>query len=165
MNTALEKVRYLSQSAPLEKQITFNELQNMPLGFQTAMPRNPIHEQMNSMEFKNMEGLMYEAAANSTKQIRQEEMREAMVDEAAAIHGMPHQYLTAATFPQGQGLPQEQLGTADAFHQAWAAQASGSMASQQAQVLNDILEHNKQQICMLPKLDGHHCLSRVCMGA
>ena len=86
MNTALEKLRYLSQSGPLEKQITFNELQNMPLGFQTAMPRDPIHEQMNSMEFKNMEGMMYEAAANSTKQIRQEEMREAMVDEAAAIH-------------------------------------------------------------------------------
>ena len=99
MNTALERLKYLSQSGPLEKQITFNELQNMPLWFQTAMPRDPIHEQMNSMQFKNREGMMYEAAANSTKQIRQEEMREAMVDEAAAIHGMPRQYLQAATFP------------------------------------------------------------------
>ena len=89
MNTALEKLRYLSQSGPLEKQITFNELQNMPLGFKTAMPRDPIHEQMNSMQFKNMEGLMYEQAATSSKQIRQEEMRESMVDEAAAMHGMP----------------------------------------------------------------------------
>ena len=106
-NAALSKLRYLSQSAPLEKQITFNELQNMPLGFQTAMPRDPIHEQMNSMEFKNMEGLMYEGAANSTKQIRQEEMRDAMVDEAAAMHGIPHEYMRAATFPQGQGLGEQ----------------------------------------------------------
>ena len=35
-----------------------------------------------------------------------------------------------------QGLPQEQLNTAQAFHQAWAAHASGNMASQQAQILN-----------------------------
>ena len=81
-----------------------------------------------------MEGMMYEAAASSSKQVRQEEMRESMVDEAAALHGMPHQYMQAATYPMGQGLPQEQLNTAQAFHQAWAAQASGSMASQQAQL-------------------------------
>ena len=62
-------------------------------------------------------------------------MREAMVDEAAAMHGMPRQYLGAATFPQGQGLAQEQQGTAEAFHQAWAAQGAGSMAQQQAQNL------------------------------
>ena len=99
-NNSLSKLRYLSQSAPLEKQITFNDLQNMPLGFATAIPRDPIHEQMNSMEFKNMEGLMYEGAASSSKQVRQEEMREAMVDEAAAIHGMPRPYVAAATFPQ-----------------------------------------------------------------
>ena len=100
------------------------------------MPRDPVAAQMDSMEFKNMEGMMYEAAASSSKQVRQEEMREAMVDEAAAMHGVPHQFMQAATFPVGQGLPREQLGTAQAFHQAWAAHASGSMASQQAQVLN-----------------------------
>ena len=107
-NVSQDNLRYLSQSAPLEKQITFNDLQNRPTGFQTAIPRNPIAEQMGSMEFKNMEGMMYEAAASSSKQVRQEQMREAMVDEAAAIHGVPHQYMQAVTYPTGQGLPQEQ---------------------------------------------------------
>ena len=135
MNRAVDKLRYLSQSTPLEKQITFNDLQNRPTGFQTAIPRDPVAVQMDSLEFKNMEGMMYEAAASSSKQIRQEEMREAMVDEAAAVHGMPHQYVQAATFPLGQGLAQEQMNTAQAFHQQWAAQASGTMAQQQAQML------------------------------
>ena len=94
-NVAPEKLRYLSQSIPLEKPITFDDLQNRPTGFQTAIPRDPIAEQMNSMEFKNMEGMMYEAAAASSKQLRQEHMREAMVDEAAAIHGIPHQYIVS----------------------------------------------------------------------
>ena len=82
-----------------------------------------------------MEGLMYEAAASNSKQLRQEEMREMMVNEAAAAQGMPHRYMSAATFPMGQGLPQEQQNTAAALHQAWAAQAAGSMAQQQAQNL------------------------------
>ena len=99
MKTAVDKLRYLSQSAPLEKQITFNDLQNRPTGFQTAIPRDPVAVQMGSMEFKSMEGMMYEAAASSSKQIRQDQMREAMVDEAAAVHGMPHQYVQAATYP------------------------------------------------------------------
>ena len=93
MNTALEKVRYLSQSAPLEKQITFNELQNMPLGFQTAMPRDPIHEQMNSMEFKSMEGAMYEGAAYASKMLRSEQMNDVVIAEAAAQNGIPHNQL------------------------------------------------------------------------
>ena len=130
MNTAVDKLRYLSQSAPLEKQITFNDLQNRPTGFQTAMPRDPVAAQMDSMEFKNMEGMMYEAAASSSKQLREEHMREAMVDEAAAVNGVPHQYMQAATYPLGQGLAQEQMNTAQAYHQAWAAQASGSMAQE-----------------------------------
>ena len=139
-NISQDNLRYLSQSAPLEKQITFNDLQNRQTGFQTAIPRNPIAEQMGSMEFKNMEGMMYEAAASSSKQVRQESMREAMADEAAAIQGVPRQFLQAATYPTGQGLPQEQLNTAQAFHQAWAAQASGTMASQQAQTIQAQLD-------------------------
>merc|ERR1712023_223235 len=79
--------------------------------------------------------MMYEAAASSSKQLRQEQMREAMVDEAAAVNGIPHQYMQAATYPLGQGLAQEQMNTAQAYHQDCAAQASGSMASQQAQML------------------------------
>ena len=107
----MDKLRYLSQSAPLEKQITFNDLQNRPTGFQTAIPRDPVAAQMDSMEFKNMEGMMYEAAASSSKQLREEHMREAMVDEAAAVNGVPHQYMQAATYPLGQGLAQEQMNT------------------------------------------------------
>ena len=60
MNIALGRLQYLSQAAPLEKQLSFNELQNRPLGFQTAIPRDPIGESMNSLEFKSMEGAMYE---------------------------------------------------------------------------------------------------------
>ena len=76
---------------------------------------------------------MYEAAASNSKQLRQEEMRDLMVEEAAAGHGVPHQYMQAATFPVGQGLPQAQMNTGQAFHQQWAAQAAGSVAQQQAQ--------------------------------
>ena len=65
-NNSLERLRYLSSSAPLEKQITFNDLQHMPLGFQTAMPRDPLAEQMHSLEFKNNEALMYESAASAS---------------------------------------------------------------------------------------------------
>ena len=48
------------------------------------MPRDPVAAQMDSLEFKNMEGMMYEAAAQGSKQVREESIREAMVDEAAA---------------------------------------------------------------------------------
>ena len=50
MNVALDRLQYLSQAAPLEK-----ELQQRPLGFQTAIPRDPIGEAMNSLEIKSME--------------------------------------------------------------------------------------------------------------
>lgn len=104
-----------------------------------------------------MEGVMYESAASSSKQVRQEEMREAMVDEAAAIHGMPHQYMTAATFPQGQGVPQEPLNTAQAYHQAWTAQASGALVQQQAQILQINLARNRQ-----PRCTPHSPHPRIC---
>ncbi len=55
MNVALDRLPYLSQAAPLEKQLSFDELQHRPLCFQTAIPRNPIGEAMNSLEFKSME--------------------------------------------------------------------------------------------------------------
>ena len=83
-NVSLDQLRYLSQGAPLEKSITFNDLQNRPTGFQTAIPRDPVAAQMDSLELKNMEGMMYEAAASNSKQLRQEEMRDLMVEEAAA---------------------------------------------------------------------------------
>ena len=42
MNTSLDRLQYLSRAAPLEKQLSFMELQQRPLGFQTAIPREPI---------------------------------------------------------------------------------------------------------------------------
>ena len=56
MNIALDRLKYQSRAEPLEKQLTFDDLQNRPLGFQSAIPRNPIGEAMNSLEFKSMEG-------------------------------------------------------------------------------------------------------------
>ena len=75
MNIALDRLRYQSKADPLEKQLTFAELQNRPLGFQSAIPRNPIGEAMNSLEFKSMEGAMYEGAAYASKMLRSEQMR------------------------------------------------------------------------------------------
>ena len=85
MNIALDRLQYLSQAAPLEKQLTCRELQNRPLGFQTAMPREPIGEAMNSLEFKSMEGAMYENAAYAGQMMRSEQMKDVLPAEAAAV--------------------------------------------------------------------------------
>ena len=73
MNQSLDRLQYLSRAAPLEKQLSFMEVQQRPLGFQTAIPRDPIGEAMNSLEFKSMEGAMYESAAYAGQQMRQEQ--------------------------------------------------------------------------------------------
>ena len=89
MNQALNKLRYQSQSSPLEHRVTFDELQNAPLGFKTAIPRDPIGEQTASLEFKSMEGAMFENAAYATKMLRAEKFHEAAVSEAASAHPHP----------------------------------------------------------------------------
>ena len=104
MNIALDRLQYLSNAAPLEKQLTFRELQDRPLGFQTAMPRDPIGEAMNRLEFKSMEGAMYESAAYAGQQMRQEQLKDVMVSEAAARHGLPHDVIHELVRQQG-GLP------------------------------------------------------------
>ena len=106
MNIALDRLQYLSQAAPLEKQLSFNELQNRPLGFQTAIPREPIGEAMNSLEFKSMEGAMYESAAYAGQMMRSEQMKDVLVSEAAARHGLPHQVIQEFVRQEG-GLPAE----------------------------------------------------------
>ena len=102
MNIALDRMRYQSQAAPLEKQLTFDALQNRQLGFQSAIPRNPVGEAMNSMEFKSMEGAMYEGAAYASKMMRSEQMNEELVAEAAAQNGIPHDVVHE--FVRQQGL-------------------------------------------------------------
>ena len=110
MNQSLDRLQYLSRAAPLEKQLSFMELQQRPLGFQTAIPREPIGEAMNSLEFKSMEGAMYENAAYAGQQMRSEQLKDVMVSEASARHGLPHDVIQELVRQQG-GLPQELQGS------------------------------------------------------
>ena len=67
LNRALENLRYQNRSAPLEHRVTFDELQNAPLGFKTAIPRAPLGEAVGSLPFKAMDGAMFEAANLSSE--------------------------------------------------------------------------------------------------
>ena len=82
MNTSLDRLRYIHKSDPLEHKLTFNELQARPVGFQTAIPMDTTLEKMNSLEFKSMEGAMFEAANMASGRIRAEKQTEVMVDQA-----------------------------------------------------------------------------------
>ena len=130
MNIALDRLQYLSQAAPLEKQLTFHELQNRPLGFQTAIPRDPIGEAMNSLEFKSMEGAMYENAAYAGQMMRSEQMKDVLVSEAAARHGLPHQVIQEFVRQEG-GLPQELQGTGAQAQAFFADEATRQLQGQQ----------------------------------
>ena len=133
MNTTLENLRYQNRSAPLEHKITFNELQSRPVGFQTAIPIDTTLEKMNSLEFKSMEGAMFEAANSASAQIRAQKQTEVMVDQAAAINEIPHAAAAAMAAPVGGMLPPEfQFGTAAPLHAADRAQAVQQLAQQQA---------------------------------
>ncbi len=52
LSRSLEELRYLNQSTPLQHKLTFNKLQNRPVGVQTAIPRDTTLEAMNSLEFR-----------------------------------------------------------------------------------------------------------------
>ena len=137
MNIAMDRLQYLSQAAPLEKQLTFRELQNRPLGFQTAMPREPIGEAMNSLEFKSMEGAMYESAAYAGQMMRSEQMKDVLVAEAAARHGLPHDVLQEFVRQEG-GLPLELQDTGARAQAFFAQEATREAQGQQ-------LERMRQQ--------------------
>jgi len=97
----------------LEHKLTFNELQARPVGFQTAIPIDTTLEKMNSLEFKSMEGAMFEAANMASGQIRAQKQTEVMVDQAAAINEIPRMAAEAMAAPVGGMLPPEfQFGTA-----------------------------------------------------
>ncbi len=72
MNRRLEELWYLNKSDPREHKITFNELQYRPVGIQTAIPRDTTLEQINNLDFKSMEGAMFEAASMASARIRAE---------------------------------------------------------------------------------------------
>ena len=123
MNTAIDRLRYQNQAAPLEKQLSFDELQNRPLGFQSAIPRNPIGEAMNSLEFKSMEGAMYEGAAYASKMLRSEQMNDVLIAEAAAQNGIPHDVVHEFVQQQDGGLPQAQQNTGSMWQRMFGQQA------------------------------------------
>ena len=56
MNRHLDELRYQNRSTPLEKRLTFNDLQARNVGFQSPIPVDSTLEQMNSLAFKSMEG-------------------------------------------------------------------------------------------------------------
>ena len=124
MNRALDEIQYRSRSAPLEKRLTFNDLQARNVGFQTPIPVDSTLEKMNSLEFKNAEGQMFEAAAFASGAIRNQKQTEVMVDQAAALNEIPRTAAAAMAQPEGRTLPPEfQFGTAAPLHAADAARA------------------------------------------
>ena len=131
MNVAINRLMYQSRAAPLEKQLTFDELQNRPLGFQSAIPRDPIGEAMNSLEFKSMEGAMYEGAAYASKMLRSEQMNEVMVAEAAAQNGIPHNVVHEFVQQQDGQLPQAQQNTGSMWQRMFGQQAEQRLQDQQ----------------------------------
>ena len=133
MNTALDQLRYLNKSEPLEHKLTFNELQNRPIGFQTAIPVDSTLEKMNSLQFKSMEGAMFEAASMASGQIRSEKQTEVMIDQAAALNEIPRTAAAAMAQPEGMTLPTEfQFGTAAPLHAADRQRAMQQVMEQQA---------------------------------
>ncbi len=100
MNRSLDELRYLSRSTPLEHKLTFNELQNRPPGFQTAIPQDTTAEQMGSLQFKAMEGALFEAANMASNQVRSERMTEQLIDQAAAQNQIPRVDAAAMAAPQ-----------------------------------------------------------------
>ena len=85
----LDALRYLHKADPLERRVTFDDLQTRPLGFQSAMPRDPIASMTNSFEFKVREGEMFEAAKSAATTMTAEKMREATAEHVASTEGLP----------------------------------------------------------------------------
>ncbi len=120
MNIALDRLRYQRQAAPLEKQLNFDDLQYRPLGLQYAIPRNPIGEAMNSMEFKSMEGAMHEGAAHASQMLRSEQMNDVLIAEAAAQNRIPHQVVHQFVQQQDGSRPAAAQNTGAAWQQMYA---------------------------------------------
>ena len=99
MNRHLDELRYQSRSTPLEKRLTFNDLQARNVGFQSPIPVDPILEQMNSLAFKATEGAMFEAANHAAGAIRNEKLTEVMTDQAAALNEIPRTAAQAMATP------------------------------------------------------------------
>ena len=92
---------------------------------------------MISLEFKSMEGAMYESAASAGQMMRSEQMRGVLVAEAAARHGLPHDVIQEFVRQEG-GLPQELQGSGARAQAFFAQEATREAQGQQ-------LERMRQQ--------------------
>ena len=68
----MDALRYQSRADPLERRVTFDDLQVRPLGWQTSMQRDLIAAQVDSLEFKSREGEMFENAKAATQAVNVE---------------------------------------------------------------------------------------------
>ena len=101
----LDALRYLHKADPLERRVTFDDLQTRPLGFQSAMPRDPIASMTNSFEFKVREGEMFEAAKSAATTMTAEKMREATAEHVASTEGLPLELAGRLTAPSTSSTP------------------------------------------------------------
>ena len=85
----LDALRYISKADPLERRVTFDDLQTRPLGFQSAMPRDPIASMTNSFEFKVREGEMFEANKAAVSTMTAEKLQEATAQHVASTEEVP----------------------------------------------------------------------------
>ena len=88
----IDALRYQSRADPLERQVTFDDLQARPLGFQTSMPRDPVAAQVDSLEFKYHEGELFKNAKAAAQAVHAEQLK-----EVAAAHLAPPEMLPKTT--------------------------------------------------------------------
>ena len=73
---------------------------------------------------------MYENAAYAGQMMRSEQMKDVLVSEAAARHGLPHQVIQEFVRQEG-GLPQELQGTGAQAQAFFADEATRQLQGQQ----------------------------------
>ena len=95
----MDSLRYLSKADPLERRVTFDDLQTRPLSWQSAMPRDPVAEQVNSLAFRSMEGQMYENAKAAAQAVNVEKMKEVAASQVASANEIPHPLATQLVSP------------------------------------------------------------------
>ena len=117
----MDTLRYLSKADPLERRVTFDDLQARPLSWQSAMPRDPVAEQVNSLQFKSMEGQMFENAKAAAQTVNLEKMKEVAASHVATSQEIPYnlaEHLVSptpslASLYAGIGVPHQEQRTAE----------------------------------------------------
>ena len=134
----LDALRYLHKADPLERRVTFDDLQTRPLGFQSAMPRDPIASMTNSFEFRVREGEMFEAAKSAATTMTAEKMREATAEHVASTEGLPRELAGLLVAPPAVDAAVAAHGGASGLHAAeFAAQQSDARLAEAMQLHRD----------------------------